>query len=371
MKKSPLTQPIPEKDFTSGQIFDLPETYRSSTGQKELDAQLRELVQTWACADRCNDLVVELLITALLTGRDNPSQANLKLMNRALKEMRAANKIFSEYAGRRKVTVFGSARTPADRAAYQTALQLGRRLAEEDFMVITGAGNGIMGAAQAGGGRENGFGLNISLPFEQQANETIAGDPKLIEFNYFFTRKLSFMKESDAYVLLPGGFGTMDEMFETLTLMQTGKTSIKPIVLLDEPGGTYWKTLIRFLKEHLFRRELISERDFDLFSLTDDLEAAVTEVTGFYRNFHSYRYVGHRLVFRMRSALSPAALAAINEGFADLLDQGTWQQTRALRAEKNEPEIAELPRLVGLAKGSDYGRLRQLIDALNSAETSA
>ena len=223
-----------------------------------------------------------MIITALKMARDRMGAGDLKLMNRSLKEMRYAAKIFSGYRQYRKVCVFGSARTPPSEAQYAVAEEFGRQMVARNYMVITGGGDGIMGAAQLGAGRQNSFGLNIRLPFEQQANATIHGDQKLISFNYFFTRKLNFVKETHAFALFPGGLGTMDEAFEVLTLMQTGKGRIIPVVLLDRPGGTYWQTWLKFLTEHFFKFGYIDAEDFHFFKIATDVPAAVQEILHFY-----------------------------------------------------------------------------------------
>jgi uncharacterized protein (TIGR00730 family) len=240
-------------------------------------------------------------------------------------------------------------------------------MVSHDYMLITGGGEGIMGAAQKGAGRERSFGLNIRLPFEQQANEIIEGDPKLINFNYFFDRKLNFVKESHAFALFPGGFGTMDETFEVLTLMQTGKSRIIPIVLLDRAGGTYWQTWMKFLTEHLFRLGLVSSEDFCFFKIAHDVDEAVREILQFYKTYHSARWVGEQLVLRICQPLSKNAVAELNKNFADLIREGAIVQGSALREEKNEPEIWNLPRLILTPYRNNFGRFRQLIDAINLA----
>jgi uncharacterized protein (TIGR00730 family) len=232
---------------------------------------------------------------------------------------------------------------------------------ESGFMIITGGGDGIMGAAQRGAGRQNSFGLNIRLPFEQKANETIEGDPKLVNFNYFFTRKVNFIKETHAIALFPGGFGTMDEGFECLTLMQTGKARIIPVILIDKKEGTYWKSWTEFLRRHLL----------NLFRITDNVEDAVGEVLAFYGNFHSYRWVGPELVIRLQRQLTPDAIAHLNELFSDLFEGAPIRARAALKQEKNEPELFRLPRLVATPHRRNFGRLRALIDATNEAETVA
>lgn len=357
-----------EKDFTAGGIFELPEKPRGTTGDLQLDDQLKELAARWTDDPRKRDLVAGLLMTGLKIGRDGTGMGDLKLLHRALREMRYANKVFLPYRHVRKVSIFGSARTKAEQKAYHAAQEFSRRMVQEGFMVITGAGDGIMGAAQHGAGREKGFGLNIKLPFEQKSNDTIVGDEKLMTFNYFFTRKLSFVKEADAFAMFPGGFGTMDELFESITLIQTGKANILPVVLVDEPGGSYWQTFVEFLKNHLLHHALISPNDLSLMRVTDDVEEAVREITTFYSIFHSYRMVRELVVFRLKRKLTAAAVTALNHEFADLLKEGRFEQTVALSEETNEEGIFHLPRLIANLKRGDYGRWRQLIDRINTSE---
>jgi hypothetical protein len=269
----------------------------------------------------------------------------------------------------RKVVIFGSARTAPTEPAAQAAEEFGRQMAMHNFMVITGGGDGIMGAAQRGAARENSFGLNIRLPFEQRANEIIQGDPKLINFNYFFTRKLNFVKETHAYALFPGGFGTMDEGFEALTLMQTGKALIIPIVLIDRPNGAYWETWMRFLTDHLLEQGLISAPDFNFIKIAHNVDEAVAEILLFYRNYDSSRWVGSKLVYRIRKPLTEKALIDLNQRFAGLLREGEIIQGGPLPEERNQPELASLPRLIFTPQRHEFGRYRQLIDAINLAET--
>jgi len=233
-------------------------------------------------------------------------------------------------------------------------------------MVITGGGNGIMGAAQEGAGREHSFGLNIMLPFEQGSNPIIANDPKLIIFKYFFTRKLMFVKESHALALFPGGFGTHDEGFEVLTLLQTGKSHPQPIVMLQAPGSTYWHRWHSFLQDELLARHLISAEDLSLFKICESTAAAVEEIETFYRTYHSSRFVHNHLVIRLRHTLTPEQLASLDQEFADILVNGHFLLRGPLPAEQDEPEIHELPRLVFHYNRRSAGRLRQLIDRLNT-----
>jgi len=358
------------QDFTAGGINSLPNKLRKGTGRPEIDERIRELVADYGCENSC-ELVEQLMMTALKMARDKISVADLKLFNRSLNELRYAARTFADYRSVRKVCVFGSARTDHEEPEYQAAVEFSKQMVSHGYMIITGGGDGIMGAAQLGAGAENSFGLNIRLPFEQRANDTIHGDPKLVTFNYFFTRKLNFVKECHAFALFPGGFGTMDEGFEALTLIQTGKTRIMPVVLVDKPGGTYWKTWLRFLQDHLLRLKLISPDDFKLFKVVSSVEEAVEEITGFYRTFRSYRWVGHRMVIRLESRISEAALEKLNTDFADLLEGGAIVQGRALPEEANEPELADVPRLVLHPFRRNFGRLRMLLDAINEAELEA
>ncbi|KAB2642978.1 MAG: LOG family protein [Verrucomicrobia bacterium] len=356
-----------ERDFTAG--LARPGRRRSfagSTGNAALDQRIEELVAS--IPGVCNpELLVEMMITGVRSARMDITPGTFKLFNRVLKEMRRAEEVFKPWRNVRKVSVFGSARTHPDEPEYKAAVAFARRMREVGFMTITGAGPGIMAAGNEGAGRAESFGLNILLPFEAVPNEFIAGDDKLLAFHYFFTRKLSFVKESDALVGFPGGFGTMDEVFESLTLIQTGKSTLHPIVLVDAKGGTYWKFWAQFVREHLLRLGLISESDLCLFKVTDDIEEAVAEITGFYRVFHSYRYVGDQLVMRLTTALADAEPARLQEQFADLLKSGGMTQRAALEEEADEPEMATLPRLVFRHQRRNYGRLRQLIDAVNLA----
>ena len=355
------------EDFTAGATHDQP-SRRQSSIDPVFDARVRHLVADFG-AEKSPELIEEIIITALKMARDKMGTGDLKLINRSLKEMRYAVKVFSEYRQFRKVCVFGSARTPPSEAQYKVAEDFARAMVANNFMVITGGGDGIMGAAQLGAGREHSFGLNIHLPFEQHANITIRGDRKLINFNYFFTRKLNFVKETHAFALFPGGFGTMDEGFEVLTLMQTGKARIIPVVLLDRPGGTYWQTWMEFLTEHLFKFGYVGPEDFHLFKIVPNVDEAVAEIVRFYSVYQSSRWVGGQLVIRLAKKLSGKALLELNEKFSDIVRTGEIIQGSAFRQEKNEPEIWDLPRLALTPHRRSFGRFRQLIDAINLSET--
>jgi uncharacterized protein (TIGR00730 family) len=297
--------------------------------------------------------------------RDGTTRGDLKILSRTLRELRYAFKVFSPYRSRRKVTIFGSARTRPDAPTYQQAMEMGRRMAELNWMVITGAASGIMEAGHRGAGRNHAMGLNIMLPFEQAANPVIAGDTKLVHMNYFFTRKLMFVKECDAVVCLPGGFGTLDEALEVLTLLQTGKHDMMPVVLLDAPGGKYWHRLNEFFHEQLLSQAMISEEDRHLYLLTESVGDAVDELTRFYRVYHSMRYVKQRLVFRLHSPLTPAQLEQINSEFRDIVVDGGFIQSGPLGQERDEPQLAHFPRLVFHFNRRNLGRLRQLINFVN------
>jgi uncharacterized protein (TIGR00730 family) len=261
--------------------------------------------------------------------------------------------------------VFGSARTLPDQPAYQQALDFGRGMAEHDWLVVTGAASGIMEAGHTGAGRDHSMGLNILLPFEQSANPIIAGDPKLVYMKYFFTRKLMFVKESDAFCLMPGGFGTLDEGLEVLTLLQTGKHNMMPVVMLDEPGGDYWRVFDAFVRRQLLDRGMISPEDMSLYRVTDRVDEAVTEILQFFRVYHSMRFVKKKLVLRLQQQPSEVLLAEINDNFHDILTAGRFAISEPLREEVEESELAALPRLVFHFNRHAFGRLRQLIDRLN------
>ncbi|MBI9081995.1 MAG: TIGR00730 family Rossman fold protein [Desulfobacterales bacterium] len=309
-------------------------------------------------------IVRELLLAALKAGQEDDGQADLKLMNTALKEMRYTAKIFGPYRDRRKVTVFGSARTPETAPLYQMARQLGRELVAAGHMVITGGGAGIMQAINEGAGPENSFGVNIRLPFEQKPNPVIAGNPRNILYKYFFNRKVAFLKEAQAVVLFPGGFGTLDEAMETLTLLQTGKQDPLPLVLIDVPGGTYWTRWVEFIKESL--AGAIDKEDLALFRQVDTTSAAVAQIERFYRRYHSLRYVGEKLVLRLSRGLETKAVADLSRRFGDILvPGGAMVLSDPLTAESNEEGLAHLQRLVVDFNRARFCRLRLLIDAIN------
>lgn len=309
-------------------------------------------------------LIRQVLETILrMMGRE-ADRLDWKILNYALLDMEQGFQIFYPYRHIRKITIFGSARTGAMSPDYQLAEKFAKQITELGFMVMTGAGGGIMEAGNAGAGSEQSFGLNIQLPFEQGANPVMEGDPKLINFKYFFTRKLFFLRESDALVLFPGGFGTQDEAFESLTLIQTGKADPMPIVMVDHPGGNYWQGWDHYIREHLLSRGLISPDDPSLYTITDNIDDACHAISSFYRVYHSCRYTSDRLILRLKSDLSEGAVALLNQEFGDILAKGNIEKSAALPEEQRDETVA-LPRLVMHFNNRDFGRLHQLIWRLN------
>lgn len=307
----------------------------------------------------------DLEVTARKLLSDDTSLADLKLAAAALKEMRRAFRRLAPYRHQPKVATFGSARVRPSDPTFAVAEEFARRIAAAGYMVISGAGPGIMEACQRGAGRERSFGFNIRLPMEQAPNEVIDGDPKLLTFRYFFVRKLFFVKEANAVALFPGGFGTQDEAFEILTLLQTGKCQPMPFVLIDEPRGTYWKAWDDWVRQQMLRRHLISPTDTSLYRITGSPAEAVEEIRRFYRLYHSCRYVRDLLVIRIRRRLPDRSIRQLTEEFGDILRGGKIEQREALPAERDSPEIQDLPRLVLAFDRASFGRLRQLIDRIN------
>jgi uncharacterized protein (TIGR00730 family) len=346
------------------QVLARPGNRRWSVGPP-FDARIKKLVRDWG-TQKSPALIEELITTALKIARDEVSVADLKLINRSAKEMRAAAKIFAPFKHLRKVVVFGSARTARDSPFYKMATDFACEMVREGFMLITGGSDGIMGAVQRAAGSAHSFALSIRLPSEQRVNEVIEGDPKLVTLNYFFTRKLSFVKEAHAFALFPGGFGTMDEAFEVLTLMQTGKARIAPVLLLDRPRGNYWETWMEFLTERLLKSGFISTEDFAFFKIKHSAHEAAAEITEFYKIFHSARWMGERFIIRLNHALPKQALMDLNKQFADILRTGEIVQRAAPGKEDDEFEPLDLPRLILTPLRARFGRFRQLVDAINS-----
>lgn len=340
---------------------------RYRTGDADLDRDIAALVERIGGDPTDDDQIFELIASAVRLKRDHADRGDLKMANNALKEMRYSFHVFEPYREARKIAIFGSARTQPDDPLYHQARRLAEVVAGHDWMVITGAGPGIMEAGIEGAGAEHAFGVSIRLPFEAASTEFLADDPKLINFRYFFTRKVAFIKEADGFVLLPGGYGTLDEAFELLTLVQTGKAQPGPIVLLDVPGGTYWKHWLRFVRDELLARGYVSDDDLALVFVTDDVDAAVEHVIGFFTSYHSQRFVGGRLVLRLRRAPDDAALAALSGEFADIITRGQIERAQVSDVERADNDVIDLERVAFWFDRHGWARLRILIDRLNEA----
>jgi uncharacterized protein (TIGR00730 family) len=341
--------------------MDLP---RYRTGDPDLDRAVAEVVDQ-ATDGRNADIVFELVASALRLGLDHADRGDLKLANASLKEMRHAFNVFAPYRSARKLAMFGSARTQPEDPLYDQARRLAAEVAKRDWMVVTGAGPGIMEAGLEGAGPERAFGVAIKLPFEATTSQFTDGDPKLVNFRYFFTRKLEFIKESDAFVLLPGGFGTLDEAFELLTLLQTGKAQPAPVILLDVPGGTYWHSWRAFVERELEAQAYISPEDMSLLRVTDNVDESVDEIFTFYDNYHSLRFVEGVLVLRMLRAPSAERVAELSREFADIIVRGGIELIDPTRAEVVDDDHVELARLALQFNRRGWARLRELIDRLN------
>jgi hypothetical protein len=308
-----------------------------------------------------------MVISALKTGQENDYLADLKMLRATMKEMRYTSKMFSPYRDRKKVTIFGSARIAASEPIYQKCITFSRQLVRLGYMVITGGGPGIMHAGNEGAGAENSFAVNIRLPFEQGTNPVMANSGHSITYQYFFTRKVAFLKEADAVALFPGGFGTMDEAMETLTMMQTGKNPPIPLVLIDDDDGSYWEPWLAFMKEVMLRKGLISGEDFSLFTITRDPHEAAQIIHDFYRIYHSSRWVGSTFVIRLNKLLSPDNLITLEEEFSEILDLDSHLElTSALPEEQDQPDLIDLPRLVFKFNRRNYGLLKAFLRRINS-----
>jgi hypothetical protein len=335
------------------------------TDNAALNEEILAFVAKWNVSEHAEDFA-EMIASLHKLAQQHPTSSDMVLFKRSMAELRYAQSIFAPYRHTRKICIFGSARTRPPAPVFECAKQFASLMTEAGYMTITGAGDGIMGAAQIGAGAANSFGLNILLPFEQHANEVIRNDPKLVTFRYFFTRKLTFLREASAVAAFPGGFGTLDEAMEVITLMQTGKARLIPLVLIDEPGGKFWKNFLHYVSEHLMADKLISPENFNLFKWTNSIEEARNEVLKFYHNFHSYRFVGPYLVIRLQRMLSEEKLDHLRKEFLSIFDPpGEMFQRDALPQEANEPEFAKLPRLCLTFNRIHFGFLRQLIDRIN------
>ncbi len=329
-----------------------------------IEAQLGEWLREQSGSAN-EDLITEMIRTIIKLAEDDTSRGDLKILNRTLKELRHAFKVFARYSTVRKVSIFGSTHVKENDPYYHLAKQLADRLAQDGLMVITGAGPGIMQAGHEGAGRQNSFGVNIRLPASQEANPFIKDDSKLMSFHFFFTRKLMFVKEADAVVIFPGGFGTHDELTESLTLAQTGKSQIVPIILMDLPDRQYWPQWERFVREAMLSRRYIAGNEFSFFKVMDDIDAAIREIQTFYRNFHSYRFVKKNLVVRLNHLPTPALIDTLNQSFADILVKGKIKQIEPLPEETDDPAALHLYRLSVPFNRHDFARLRELIDVIN------
>ncbi|MBC8309254.1 MAG: TIGR00730 family Rossman fold protein [Phycisphaerales bacterium] len=312
------------------------------------------------------EMISQMIDTCLKMAKEGHDSGQIKLVTYALKEMRYAYQVFNRYIGTRKVSIYGSARTAEDNPDYKAAAEFGRLMAEVNWMAITGAGDGIMKAGHEGPQREASFGLAIRLPFETTANAIIEGDPKLINFRYFFTRKLMFMTHSDAVVGCPGGFGTQDELFEALTLVQTGKSNIIPVVMIAGEGSDYWVNWEKHIHQDLLGNGMISEEDESLFHVATTPQDAVNHIMDFYKVYHSSRYVRSDYVIRTNAELTNDSIVRLNDSFSDIIRTGKIQKSAPLSTERDH---LELPRIIVPHTRRSFGRLRQLIDMVNTCET--
>jgi uncharacterized protein (TIGR00730 family) len=335
------------------------------TDDPKVNEDIQALVAGWKLGDFTDDFS-EIIASLYRLSQHDPTSGDVALFKRSMAELRYAQGVFAPYRGVKKICVFGSARTRPPAPTFQHALDFARLMTEAGYMTITGAGDGIMGAAQEGAGAEKSFGLNILLPFEQYPNAVIRNDPKRVTFRYFFTRKLTFLRETNAVAAFPGGFGTLDEALELVTLMQTGKARLIPLVLIDQPDGTFWKAFTHYVSEHLMANKLISPEDFHLFKLTSNLEDARDSIVRFYHNFHSYRFVGPYLVIRLQRRLSDEKVAQLKKEFLSILLQpAEIFQRDAFPQEANEPDLMTLPRLCLNFNRIHFGFLRLFLDRLN------
>jgi hypothetical protein len=341
---------------------DAPQT--TSPDSVRRNAAINELLTEYAASEH-QDLMAEMMVTVCRLAKDGAGRGEMKILNSTLKELRYAFKIFAPYENTHKVTIFGSSRTPTEHPEYQQAREFAEQMERRGWMVITGAGDGIMRAGHHGAKRESSFGVAISLPFEQKTNDIIHNDPKCVNFKYFFTRKLLFVKEAEAVVLFPGGFGTQDEGFETLTLVQTGKADLVPIVLVDAPGGNYWSRWREYVDEKLLDTGMISAEDVNLFKVTDSIEEAVHEVTHFYTGYHSARMVRDSMVIRLQGTPPAGLVERLNDEFTDIVSSGGIQLLDGPLS--GETEALDLPRIELKFDRRSIGRLRMMINAINDA----
>lgn len=342
-----------------------PHRPRYRTGDDDLDAQVESLLDAAGVSNNA-DLAFELVSSVLRMGKEGLSRGDLKIANSTLKEMRYAFHVFDPYRSVRKLAIFGSARTGIDEPAYGDARSVGRAIADEGWMVITGGGPGIMTAGIEGAGPENSFAVNIVLPFEPSGGGAMVNDGKVINFKYFFNRKLTFMKEASAYVMFPGGYGTMDETFELLTLLQTGREVPAPIVLFEPEGDAYWRSFRHFLEVELLDSKLIRRDDLDLFHITSDVDDAIEHLTAFYRVFDSIRYVGGRLVLRLTKDLTDDQIEQLNQQFGDIVASGRIERTGPAASEIADGDAVDRPRIRFRFINNEYARLHAMIRTINT-----
>ncbi|MFA5515411.1 MAG: TIGR00730 family Rossman fold protein [Desulfuromonadales bacterium] len=331
----------------------------------EVDELIDDLIRTVGAHQP--GIIREMIISALKAGQESDYLADLKLMRTTMKEMRYTNKIFGPYRDRKKVTIFGSARTQPDEPIYGKCVEFSRLLADNGYMVITGGGGGIMQAGNEGAGAENSFAVNIRLPFEQETNPVMIASKNVIVYKYFFNRKVAFLKEAQAVALFPGGFGTLDEAMEILTLIQTGKNPPIPLVLIDDDSGDYWENWFKFTKDTMLRKGLISGEDFSLFTITRDPREAVRIIDEFYRVYHSLRFVRRTLVIRLNRPISAEQIETLESEFSGIIEPGSrLRLTGPLPEETDQPDLLELPRLSFEFNHFSYGLLKAFIRRLNA-----
>ena len=330
-----------------------------------IDEQIEQLIAAAGGVYHKN-IVREMIIAALKAGQETPYYADISMLNNTMKEMRYTNKVFSPYRDKKKVTIFGSARTEPSEESYQTCVAFSKRLAQLGYMIITGGGPGIMRAGNEGAGSDNSFAVNIHLPFEQEANPVMLNNPRLVTYRYFFNRKVAFVKEADAIAVFPGGFGTLDEAMEVFTLIQTGKTNPKPLILIDDASG-YWEEWFDFIKTKLLVKGFISADDFSIFTITSDVDEAVAVIDEFYSNYHSHRFAEGLLVIRHQRDISDEQLLSLESEFPEMIKPGTTiRRTAPLHVEEDEPETLHLNRLILDFDHHHYGLLIAFIRRLNS-----
>jgi uncharacterized protein (TIGR00730 family) len=342
----------------------MPKTLSFLKNDDETEAQIEKLIETVGGVHH-KKIVREMIISALKAGQETSYIPDMRMLNNTMKEMRYTNKVFSPYRSKKKVTIFGSARTDTDDFSYRLCVEFSRRLAEKGYMIITGGGPGIMQAGNEGAGSENSFAVNIFLPFEQSPNLVMANTPRLITYKYFFNRKVAFVKEADAIAVFPGGFGTLDEAMEVFTLIQTGKTTPKPLLLIDDESG-YWEEWFEFIKTKLLGKGFISADDFSIFTITRDVDEAVKVIDDFYYNYHSHRFVSGRLVIRLNKGVTDSQIASLEAEFPEIIAEGSRiRRTEPLPDELDEPETLHLPRILLDFDHHHYGLLIAFIRQLN------